>query len=938
MAPGTNQRYDPVPPIPTYDEAVAAGASSSSWRSHQELPRSPIDDPRGTEAEGQSLLNSRHAFESSTPIQGPARGRRPRGYRPPTVETDDESDLLSSDGSDSEAEAEHVRREMQELEIDDSGVNSRGRHSWGKRIGLSLSLPQWRWRWRWRLPRLRRGGGAGSSQEGASGDAGAEPEQQAPGRRFAFPKFGSAAALLLVARILALLMVLGFLYLLFASDMFSSMTRRMGNQIDPERLRNHVLAHIDPGNIHEYLRHFTGYSHLAGTQGDYALMQDTEMLFRKHGLEGVTRDVYSVYLNYPKTGGRAVEILGEDGKPVWSAKLEEEESDVETLGRLTYMFHGHSKSGDVKGPLLYAGYGTREDFEALKARGIETKGAIALVRNSVLTSDLGFQVKAAELAGFAGCIIYTDPADNGFLKGETAPNGRFLPSDGVQRGSVSLRSWVVGDVLTPTWGSKNNLPRMKVEQTNGLVRIPSLPLAWRDAQVLLQHLKGFGEPVPEHWAGPAHDVEWWTGNGSSPVVRLKNDQDEVEKQPIWNVYGRIPGSEQGEKKVIIGNHRDSFAAGAADPHSGTAVMLEVVRVLGNLYTSGVWQPARTIEFASWDGEQYNLIGSTEYVEQNDEALRADALAYINLAGAVTGGTFRAAGSPVFRRLLLRVLNRVSDPYFNTTLRELWDSRHGDVDSPLDYTDSVPFQDIVGTSSLDICFDGGPYPQYSTYESLEWMEKNGDPGFVYHTLLGRVLALLILELADRPIMPFDMAAYADSLARWVKEFDAWVKTQQGGDKLSLHSLSIASDEVAMSVRDFNKWELDWETTIVAANGWEPAGLGKRRYEYNSRMARFESDLLDAAGVCSRPHPSCPSRLNLGPHTNVDNTLDSEPHPVQTRYLRAGAMARPRGGAVPLPVHPGHGPLGQHDACPGDGRQGRRHHQAGRYQLGQVIPAP
>lgn len=893
MAPGSDQRYDPVPPIPTYDEAVAIGGSSS--QNQQDYPHSPIyDDPRGAEAEGQSLLTSRHAFESPSPIQQPPRGRRPRGYRPPTVETDDESDLFSSnDDSDSDGETEHVRREMQELEIDDSDVNARNRSSWGKRIGLSLSLPQWRWKWRWKLPRLRRAGGRGTSQAEGGGGENANSGEQTVAQRFAFPKLGSTALLLLVGRVLALLMVLAFLYLLFASDMFTSVARRMGSQVDPEKLRVEVQAHIDPRRIRDHLRHFTSYAHLAGTEGDYALMEDTEMLFRKYGLESITRDVYSVYLNYPKAGGRAVEILGEDGKPVWSAKLEENDAGGKTAGRQTYVFHGHSKTGIVKGPLLYANYGSREDFQALKDSGIDTHGAIALVRNHGPLSDPGLKVKAAELAGFAGCITYNDPIDDGFIKGETAPNGRFMPADGVQRGSVSLRNWVVGDVLTPTWGSKDNLPRMKVEQTKGLVNIPSLPLAWRDAQTLLLRLKGFGQPVPYEWEGGVPDVDWWTGNGSSPIVRLKNDQDEVEKQPIWNVYGRIPGTEQGEKKVIIGNHRDSFAFGAADAHSGTAVMLEVARILGGLYARGTWQPLRTIEFMSWDGEQYNLIGSTEYVEQNDDDLRRDALAYINLNGAVTGGSFRAAGSPVFRNLVVQTLHRVSDPYFNTTLRELWDRRHGDIDDPLDGTDSVPFQDIAGTSSLDLYFDGGPYPHRSSYDNFEWVVKNADPDFVYHTLLGQVLALLILELSDRPIMPFDMTAYADDLGRRVKELDLWVKKQQDGAKLSLNSLSEASNEVTMAVREFRKWERTWEKRIVAAHGWEPAGLGSERCEYNSRMARFESDLLDSAGVRI---PSA-SSLTFGSgqrreqDTNTKFETVAQPDPVQTRRLRPAAVARP-----------------------------------------------
>ncbi len=910
MAPTQNQRYEHVPPIPSYDEAVAGG---SAWHRDVDHPRHSSE----AAAEGQSLLTSRHAFESSTPEPHPPRGRRPRGYRPPTVETDDESDLFSSDSdSDDARETDQVRREMQELEIDDSDVHGRNRSSWGKRIGLSLSLPQWKWRWR--LPTLRRRAAEGRS----AGDTPAGTTEEAPTtgswimRPPSLPKFGSAALFLLVGRLLAAMIVIGFLYLLFASDMFSNVARRLGSQMfDPESVRVHVQSSVDPRRIRDHLKHFSSYAHIAGTEGDFALVEDMEMLFTKYGLEGITRDVYQVYLNYPKAGGRAVELLGADGKPVWSAALEEEEAGGRAAGHQTYVFHGHSKSGDVKGPLLFANLGSREDFKKLKDSDIDTKGAIALVRYEGPLEDSALKVKAAELAGFAGCLIFAEPA-----RGPT----KIMPTDGVQRGSVSLSNWVLGDVLTPGWGSKDNLPRMKLDQTKGLVKIPSLPLAQRDAWTLLQHLKGFGfQVVPPQDGDARGGGDWWTGNNSSPIVRLRNEQDEVEKQPIWNVYGRITGMEQGEKKIIIGNHRDSLAFGATSPHSGTAVMLELIRILGDLVARG-WRPLRTIEFASWDGAEYNLIGSTEYVEQHDESLRKDALAYINLDAAVTGDTFRAAGSPVFRKLLLQVLNRVADPHFNATLRERWDHRKADLESLGAGSDYVPFQDIVGTSSLDIHFYSDKRPSHTSYDNFEWMEKTGDPGFVYHTLLGQVLGLLTLELADRPVMPFDMPAYADSLSRWTTDLETWAKDQAGGadHPLSLDTLKTAAAETAKSAHAFAKWETTWENAVLGASGWEPTSLGWKRAEYNSRMAKFETDLLDLAGVrpplLSFPSPSPETLQKL----TVNEIIDSQPHAVQTRRVWAAGVVAVVRVARAFSLDTRRRGVGQLDAGAADGGEGRR----------------
>ncbi|OTB06573.1 hypothetical protein M426DRAFT_318964 [Hypoxylon sp. CI-4A] len=827
--PSEKSQYIPPPPIPSYDEATRGNPSSSQpdWPP----PRSPVDTRPDHETEAQSLLSSR-------PRPDPSR-RAPNGYQQPYVESDDEGSqwTLEDDDDSDDGEGARVRREMQELEVEDPLDDSSSRSSsssWRKRI--ASSLPQWKWRWR--LPRLTV---RLPRQNDTSND---EETESSETRRFRWPTVNSAAAVLLVGRLLAIFLILGFLYLLFMSDLFTNMTRRIGGHMfDPEAVRQYVQGEINSETMRNTLKHFTSYAHIAGTEGDYALAMDVRNDFMKYGLEDVSVDEYYVYLNYPKAGGRTVQIISEDGKEAkWTAALEEEDVGEEMTGRQTFVFHGHSKSGNVRGPLIYANYGSREDFKRLSDKGIDTKGAIALVRYYGTQGDRALKVKAAELAGFAGCIIYSDPADDGFLKGEPAPNGRYMPADGVQRGAVSLMSWVVGDVLTPGWESKKGLPRMDKDKTDGLVKIPSIPIAWRDAQVLLQHIQGFGDPCPDEWHGGVPEVEWWSGNSSSPIVRLKNEQDEEDKQEIWNVYAKIAGVEQSEKSIIIGNHRDAWAFGATDPNSGTAVMLEVARIFGDLLSRG-WRPLRTIEFMSWDAEEYNLIGSTEFVEKNLESLQKNAFAYINLDTAVSGQEFHAAASPVYRKLLYKVLDRVIDPNANATLRALWDDRNAELEGLGAGSDYVAFQDIAGTSSIDIRFDGAAHPYHSSYDNFDWMDRVGDPGFIYHNLLGQVLGLLILELADRPIMPFDMGNYALALGRYLGNLWQWGEEKGTNKRYDLEPIKNAIGEVEKAVVDFEKWEGSWEATVVASNGWEPVGLGQRRGDYNSRMANFETGLLD-----------------------------------------------------------------------------------------------
>ncbi|KAI1460520.1 Zn-dependent exopeptidase [Annulohypoxylon moriforme] len=824
--PSEKSQYIPPPPIPSYDEATSGNSSGNR-------PHSPIDTRPDHETEAQSLLFSRSRQADSS-------RRAPDGYRPPYVESDDEGSQWTLEDEDSDDdENTRVRREMQELEVEDPLDDTSSRSStssWTKRI--ASSLPQWKWQWRWRLPRftvrLPRQNDVTNNQDG-------EPTET---RRWRWPKINSAAAILLVGRLLAVFLILGFLYILFMSDLFTKMTRRIGGHMfDPEAVRQYVQAEVNSDTMRNTLKHFTSYAHIAGTEGDYALAMDVRNDFMNYGLEDVTVDEYQVYLNYPIPGGRAVQIMSEDGKEAaWTAALEEKEVGEETAGHQTLVFHGHSKSGDVKGPLIYANYGSREDFKMLADKGIDTKGAIALVRYYGTQGDRALKIKAAELAGFAGCIIYSDPADDGFVKGEPAPNGRYMPADGVQRGGVSLMSWVVGDVLTPGWESKEGQPRMEKSKAVGLVGIPSLPLAWRDAQVLLQHIQGFGEPCPNDWQGGVPDVEWWSGNSSSPIVRLKNEQDENERQKIWNIYGKITGIEQNEKSIIIGNHRDAWAFGATDPNSGTAIMLEVARIFGDLLGRG-WRPLRTIEFMSWDAEEYNLIGSTEYVENNLEALQKNAFAYINLDTAVSGQEFHAAASPVFRKVLYKVLDRVVDPNFNATLRALWDGRNAELEGLGAGSDYVAFQDIAGTSSIDIRFDGAMHPYHSSYDNFDWMDRVSDPGFIYHNLLGQVLGLLILELADRPVMPFDMGNYALSLGRYLGNLWQWGEDKGVNEHYNLDPIKDAVGEVEKAVSEFERWESSWQQAVVSSNGWEPVGLGQKRGDYNSRMANFETGLLD-----------------------------------------------------------------------------------------------
>ncbi|OXV05410.1 hypothetical protein Egran_06821 [Elaphomyces granulatus] len=813
-------------PIPTYEEAIFFRPGSS--RSHI------VPEEIGDNAERQRLLQYDDSSSDSA-------SRPRRGYQPPTVESARSSlDFLPSSGNNSARESmEQLRRELHQMAVDDSHQSSseRARSQLGQRFSkqlnsltrtlsaIRLPLRKYLLTFKFSFPV----GQAGWARDGA--------------------------ACILVLRMVGLLIVVGVIYLLFLSDVFSMGGRMgIGQPYDPSTIRNSIQGQINETSISDKLRRLTNFAHMAGTEGSYVLAEWIEEEFRNAGLEDVGMEEFQVYLNYPRPGGRRIAIV-EPSELAWEATIEEDQVYTDPPRQQTLVFHGHSKSGNVTGPLIYAGYGSREDFESLSDRGIALNGSIVLARYYGSQGDRALKVKAAELAGAAGCIIYSDPAEDGFVRGPAYPDGRLMPRDGVQRGAVSLMSWVVGDVLTPGFASNpDEKRRLSPEESPGLPQIPSLPIAWRDAQQLLRALKGHGSKVPAEWVGGVPDVdEWWSGDQSSPIVNLVNLQDEVERQPIYNVLGRINGIEQPEKKIIVGNHRDSWCFGAADPGSGTAVILEIVRVFGELRKIG-WRPLRTIEFASWDGEEYNLIGSTEHVENELDALRRDGFAYVNVDVGVSGTDFHASGSPLFERILLQILSRAFDPVSNKTLRMAWEEKGTKLGGLGAGSDYVAFQDMAGTSSIDLGFSGEPYPYHSCYENFEWMSNFGDPGFQHHRVLGEVLGLLVLELAEKPILPYDMQTYAAAVSQYVADLDNYARAKNAPmatdptgrtsePLVDLEPLYNAAEVFRENAAQFHKWDQSWYDTVYGSGGFESNVMAINRVSRNARMADFETHILD-----------------------------------------------------------------------------------------------
>ena len=559
-------------------------------------------------------------------------------------------------------------------------------------------------------------------------------------------------------------------------------------------------------------------------------------------------------MNYARKGGRKVAIV-EPPEAQWTANLEEDLVDggQSWASKQTPVFHGYSMTGNVKGPLVYANHGSKKDYVTLEGLGINVNGAIVLVRSGGQPAESALKVKMAELSGAAGCLIFSDPVKPGD-GGSSWSKSQYLPKDGVERDTVGLTSWVVGDVLTPGWASTKAAPRNSMKENPGLVKIPSMPLSARDAETLLRALKGHGKRAPDDWIGGIIELdEWWTGDRHPVVVQLVNEQDEVEKRPIWNVFGAIGGLEQSEKTVIIGAHRDSWCLGAADGGSGTSVLLEVAAIFGKLARLG-WRPRRTIQFASWDASEHNLIGSTEWVEENLAGLRLNGVAYLNLGAAIAGPDLVISASPLFQSALETVLDRVTDPVTrNKTLTNIWrESKRGgsELKSLRADGDYVPFQHLAGTSSIGMGFQGQPYPKQSCYDTIGHMKAFGDPNFTFHSLLAEVWALLLFEIAEQPVLPFDFVAYATKVKAVVQKLKEDLSkgglSAEDAGRLNLKPLDEAVERFLEDAKNFQGWKGEWDDMIENSGGIESEVLAIQRMSHNNRMSNFETHLLDLEG--------------------------------------------------------------------------------------------
>ncbi|MFQ5603302.1 MAG: M28 family metallopeptidase [bacterium] len=597
-------------------------------------------------------------------------------------------------------------------------------------------------------------------------------------------------------------------------------------------------------NAKMYLKKLTEEPHIAGSPESKAVAEYIHTKYQEWGLDSKLVE-YHVYLPYPEQV--ALTLIEPDTshfdlhEPSWRFDKDAYDS------RAVLPFNAYSPSGSVQAQVVYVNRGLPDDYAQLEELGVEIDGKIALARYG--GSFRGVKAKVAEERGASGLIIYSDPADDGYMKGDFYPHGPMRPPEAVQRGSLLYIFQYPGDPLTPGIAATKNVKRLKHAEATSIANIPTLPISYGNAQKILQNLAG--EEVADGWQGGL-PFRYHVGPGPAKVqMQLKMD---YQIRPIYNVIVRIPGAVEPEKLILIGNHHDAWVYGAVDPNSGTATVMEIGRCFGELLKSG-WQPKRTLVLAHWDAEEYGILGSTEWVEDNKTELAKNAVLYINIDSAVSGANFGASAVPSLDNFIQSVTKTVRDPTTKETVFARWWQRlHkkeykklnqtvpdtasvkiGRLGSGSDYT---AFLQHAGIPCLSMGF-GGRYGVYhSILDNFFWMQNWGDPTFEYHAAMAKIGGLTALRFTQADVFPFEYTQYAATVVEHIEELEKSLKKKFMEVKIDF---SAAKEKAQKWQQACEKLQQKIRTAISKGHDFS---------KINAILMNIERDFLEQNGLPGR----------------------------------------------------------------------------------------
>jgi N-acetylated-alpha-linked acidic dipeptidase len=664
------------------------------------------------------------------------------------------------------------------------------------------------------------------------------------------------------------------------------------NATNQQSLEQRFDALLDPADQRDWLKQMSSEPNQVGAPHDKA---NAEFMLKKFREWGWDAHIETFSVLYPTPKKVALELLGPT--PFTAALREPAVAGDATSGLPGALppYNVYGGDGDVTAELVYANYGMPDDYKELARRGIDVRGKIVITRYG--GGWRGLKPKLAQEHGAVGCLIYSDPRDDGYAQGDVYPKGGWRPSDGVQRGSVADMQQYPGDPLTPGIGSTPGAKRLAIKDAKTILKIPVLPLSYADVTPLLQSLGG---PVaPPNWRG---SLALTYHVGPSTAKAHLTVLSDWSQQPIYDVIATIKGSSAPDEWIVRGNHHDGWVFGAWDPLSGNVALLAEAKAIGGLLKQG-WRPQRTLVYASWDGEEPGLLGSTEWVETHAKELQAKAVMYIN-SDTNGRGFLQAEGSHSLQHLVNQVADGVTDPEARVSVAErlrarmLIEGSHegakpeakanaeiaaaggdlpiGALGSGSDYS---AFLQHLGIASLDLGFSGeddnnGIY--HSRYDSFDHYLRFGDPGFVYGVTLAKVAGHIVLRSADANVLPMRFGDFSGTLDRYVGELHQLVDntrkaTTEQHQLLDRHAFTLASDPTRpllpperdsdvpaldLTPLDHAAKKLDASAQAFQSAYAERANTGfdlsaSQQRQLNRLMGQMEQALTAADGLPGRP---------------------------------------------------------------------------------------
>jgi len=658
-----------------------------------------------------------------------------------------------------------------------------------------------------------------------------------------------------------------------------------------QALEQRFDAALSPADLDAWLKTLSSEPNHVGSPHDKANAEMVRDLFQQWGWDAKIEVFYPLY---PTPKQHTLELVAPTKfvAALTEPPVQGDSTSTRTDGLPPYNVYG--ADGDVTGELVYVNFGMPDDYKDLARRGVDVKGKIAIARYGV--GWRGLKPKLAQEHGAIGCIIYSDPHEDGYGAGDTWPRGGWRPKDGVQRGSVADMPIYSGDPLTPGVGATKDAKRLPISQARTILKIPVIPISYADATPLLAALTG---PVaPPHWRG-ALPITYHIGPGAAKV-HLAVSSDWSQK-PLYDVIARIPGSEAPDEWVIRGNHRDGWVFGADDPLAGHVDMMAEAKSIGLLVKSG-WRPRRTLVYASWDGEEAGLLGSTEWAETHAQELQRKAVLYLNSDGN-DRGFLSAGGSHSLQHLVNDVAGGVKDPETGVSIlarlrAKLMVDGYGKDASDDDRkasrvaasggdlpiaalgsgSDFTPFLQHLGVTSLNVGYEGeadedGVY--HSNYDSYDHYIRYGDPGFAYGIAEAETVGHLILRVADAEVLPMHFGGFAEAVQGYVAELHELAEqkrrtAEELGKLLDQNAFNLAADptrrvlppEREPEVPYLNLSPLDNAVELLkkSSKGYDEAYArlesaqirltAAERRELNSQLRQMESALTDAQGLPGR----------------------------------------------------------------------------------------